>query len=67
MLLENLISVMRVKQNDMSNGKRILDEYSECFEGLACIKDVILHISVDQSVLPVIHPPRKVAGKLRDK
>ena len=45
----------------------VLDSYSDVFEGLGCITDIVYHINVDQNTLPVVHPPRKVPVTLRPK
>ena len=37
------------------------------FDGLGCIKDTVHHIKLDESVKPVVHPPRRVPVNLRSK
>ena len=36
----------------------ILKEYSDVFEGLGCM-DGLYHMEVDETVRPVVHPPKK--------
>ena len=45
----------------------LLKMYPECFHGVGCFKNFEYHISIDPSVKPVIHAPRKVPLELRDK
>ena len=42
----------------------ILDEFPEVFQGLGCLPGKY-HISVDASVPPVVHPPRRVPHSKR--
>ena len=44
----------------------ILKEYCDVFEGLGCM-DGLYHMEVDETVRPVVHPPRKVPVALRDR
>ena len=46
--------------------ERIVKEYSDVFEGLGCMEG-LCHLEVDQTVRPVVHPPRKVPVALRDR
>ena len=43
----------------------ILDEFPEVFQGLGCLPGKY-HISVDPSVQPVVHPPRRIPHSKRD-
>ena len=43
-----------------------MKEYSDVFEGLGCT-DGLYHMEVDETVRPVVHPPRKVPVALRDR
>ena len=45
---------------------QILKEYSDVFEGLGCM-DGPYHMELDETVKPVVHPPRKVPVALRDR
>ena len=45
--------------------KGILDEFPEVFQGLGCLSGKY-HISVDPSVQPVVHPPRRIPHSKRD-
>lgn len=45
--------------------KSILDEFPEVFQGLGCLPGKY-HISIDPSVPPIIHPPRRVPHSKRD-
>ena len=45
--------------------KGILDEFPEVFQGLGCLPGKY-HISVDPSVQPVVHPPRRIPHSKRD-
>ena len=42
-----------------------LSKYSDVFEGLGCITDVIYHIELNPGSKPVVHPPRRVPVTLR--
>ena len=44
-----------------------LSKYSDVFEGLGCITDVIYHIELNPGSKPVVHPPRRVPVTLRPK
>ena len=44
----------------------ILKEYSDVFEGFGCM-DGLYHMEVDETVRPVVHPPKKVVVVLRDR
>ena len=46
--------------------ERILQEYSDAFEGLGCMEGPC-HLEVDETIRPVVHPPRKVPVALRGK
>ena len=45
--------------------KSILDEFPEVFQGLGCLPGKY-HISIDPSVQPVVHPPRRIPHSKRD-
>ena len=45
--------------------KGILDEFLEVFQGLGCLPGKY-HISIDPSVQPVVHPPRRIPHSKRD-
>ena len=45
---------------------QILKEYGDVFEGLGCM-DGPYHMELDDTVKPVVHPPRKVPLALRDR
>ena len=45
--------------------KGILDEFPEVFQGLGCLPGKY-HISIDPSVQPVVHPPRRIPHSKRD-
>ena len=42
-------------------------KYSDVFEGLGCITNVVYHIEVQQDSKPVVHPPRRIPVTLRPK
>ena len=44
-----------------------LSKYSDVFEGLGCITDVIYHIELNPGSKPVVHPPRKFPVTLHPK
>ena len=44
----------------------ILQQYSCVFKGLGCLKQPY-RIKIDNSVNPVIHPPRRIPAALRDR
>ena len=45
--------------------ERILEDYSDVFEGLGCM-DGLYHMELDKTVKPVVHVPRKVPVALRE-
>ena len=47
-------------------GERIRNKCRDVFEGLGCMEG-LCHLEVDQTVRPVVHPPRKVPVALRDR
>ncbi|KAL9974005.1 hypothetical protein ACROYT_G020533 [Oculina patagonica] len=47
------------------SSRSILDEFPDVFQGLGCLPGKY-HISIDPSVPPVIHPPRRVPHSKRD-
>ncbi|KAL9979645.1 hypothetical protein ACROYT_G017335 [Oculina patagonica] len=47
------------------SSRSILDEFPDVFQGLGCLPGRY-HISIDPSVPPVIHPPRRVPHSKRD-
>lgn len=46
---------------------KILDEYSDRFEGIEKIKDLQLHIHADESKAPVAKPQRRIPFHMRKK
>jgi len=57
-----------IQRNDaVEHHTDLKDSYSDVFEGLGCITNVIHHINVDTTCQPVVHPPRKVTVILRPK
>ena len=50
-----------------NHNSNVLDRYTDVFEGLGCITDVVYHITLDTSRQPVVHPPRRVPVTLRPK
>jgi hypothetical protein len=67
----NVVHVKEEKQESedshLKSAFDILQKNADLFQGVGCIKNVMHHISIDKNVTPVIHPPRKVAVKLRPK
>lgn len=57
--------VYELKQEKMTKEK-LLDDYSDIFHGLGKLP-VEYHIEIDESVKPVISPPRRVPEAIRDK
>jgi len=54
------------KTEDNTEAKKILDEYADVFKGLGCLEGHY-HIKIDSSVLPVVHPARKVPFAIKDR
>ena len=46
--------------------ERILKEYCDVFEGIGCMEG-LCHLEPDETVRPVVHPPRRVPVALRDR
>ena len=62
----NSVNVKCQPNHSVLTEERILNEYSDVFEGLGCMEG-LCHLEVDQTVRPVVHPPRKVPVALRDR
>ena len=66
----NLVKKVDEVTPSLSTKESIIREYPEVFKGLGCM-DGDYHIVIDETVKPVIHPPRKVPysilGKLQEK
>ena len=50
--------------SDDSAKQQVLQEYPDCFQGIGCFAGTY-HITLDHSVPPVVHPPRRVPEALR--
>ena len=48
------------------NSDQIFETYSSCFEGLGSISEPY-RIKIDDTVNPVIHPPRKLPAALHER
>ena len=44
----------------------IMELFPELFDGVGTIKDAIIKLNVDQSIIPVIQPPRKIPQAMVD-
>ena len=55
-----------VQRCDDVKVESLIDSYKDVFQGLGCL-DGEYHMTIDESVPPVIHPPRRVPIALRDK
>ena len=44
----------------------IMELFPELFDGIGTIKDAIVKLNVDQSIIPVIQPPRKIPQAMVD-
>lgn len=50
------------------NKEELIDMYPECFDDtVGCFEEYEYHITVDPSVKPVIHPPRRVPLELKER
>lgn len=57
-----------VKRIDaVQSTKCILDEYSDVFQGLGHITNIVHNIKLKKNQEPVIHPPRRIPVALRNK
>jgi hypothetical protein len=56
---------MSTSNDDLKAKKDILYEYGDVFNGIGCFNGEF-HITLDPSVPPVIHPPRRVPKALRE-
>ena len=43
----------------------VLRKYKDCFEGVGCFEGEY-HVTLDATVPPVVHPPRRIPVALRD-
>ena len=62
----NSVNVKCQPKHGVLTEEQILKDYRDVFEGLGCMEG-LCHLEVDQTVRPVIHPPRKVPVALRDR
>ena len=63
----NLVKrVFVVSSKPANDHDSLMEEYSDCFEGLECLPGEY-KIRVDENVPPVVHPCRKIPFKLRRK
>ena len=62
----NSVNVKCQPKRGVLTEEQILKDYRDVFEGLGCMEG-LCHLEVDQTVRPVIHPPRKVPVALRDR
>ena len=46
--------------------EQIFDKYAPCFEGIGRISEPY-HIKIDDSITPVVHPPRKLPATSQDR
>ena len=44
----------------------IMELFPELFDGVGTIKDAIVKLNMDQSIIPVIQPPRKIPQTMVD-
>ena len=44
----------------------IMELFPELFDGVGTIKDAIIKLNVDQSIIPVMQPPRKIPQAMVD-
>ena len=44
----------------------VMELFPELFDGIGTIKDAIVKLNVDQSIIPVIQPPRKIPQAMVD-
>jgi hypothetical protein len=57
-ILPKIQSVQKsVQSKDAYSG--LIDEYSQVFTGLGCLKDRKVKFHIDESVVPLAHPPRR--------
>ncbi|XP_048747335.2 uncharacterized protein K02A2.6-like [Ostrea edulis] len=52
--------------SESKTAEEIFRDFSDVFEGIGCMKGKH-HIHIDKNVPPVVHAPRKVSFKMRDK
>ena len=63
----NLVKrVFVVSSKPANDHDSLMEEYSDCFEGLGCLPGEY-KIQVDENVPPVVRPCRKIPFKLRGK
>ena len=43
-----------------------MELFPELFDGIGTIKDAIVKLNMDQSIIPVIQPPRKIPQAMVD-
>ena len=51
----------------LSSAGRLVNKFSDVFEGLGCISRVVHHIKLDPNATPVVHPPRRILVAMREK
>ena len=62
----NSVNVKCKPKHGVLTKEQILKDYRDVFEGLGCMEG-LCYLEVDQTVRPVIHPPRKIPVALRDR
>jgi len=60
------IKATRTTTTNSLNKEALVNEYSDCFEGLGTFKMKPYHITLDPEAEPIVHPPRTVPVHLRE-
>lgn len=55
----------QVPQGDPEAKAALLRQYADCFEGIGCFSGEF-HITLDPTIPPVVHPPRRVPEALQE-
>ena len=62
----NYENIMSLKAEETLTEKAVFSQYKDIFEGTGCLPGTY-NLKTDQSVKPVVHPPRKIPVALRDR
>lgn len=62
----NLVQRIYTVNAEITESRNVLAEYDDVFEGLGTLEGKH-HIQIDPTVKPVVHPPRKIPFKIKDK
>ncbi|PIK49233.1 hypothetical protein BSL78_13857 [Apostichopus japonicus] len=66
-LIKRVFKTQELDSEESTAELDLLEKYKDVFTGLGSVTDVTHHITVDPTIAPVVHPPRKVPVALRER